>query len=202
MSQHTIKILSVAAMGIFLITGCRDGAAVAQQDEPLKNTASIHDFVLEDIDGEDVKLETFKGKVLLIVNVASKCGFTPQYEGLQALYVKYQPEGFVVLGFPANNFMGQEPGSNKEIKQFCSLTYGVTFPMFSKISVKGDDIAPLYLYLTDSSTNKEYAGDITWNFNKFLIGRDGRILNRFDSRDTPESSKVLQAIEQALKDQP
>jgi len=186
------------AICILSIVGCSDNLTVAQQEELLEGVSSIYDFVVKDIDGEEVKLGKYEGKVILIVNVASKCGFTPQYEGLQALYEKHQPEGFVVLGFPANNFLGQEPGSNEEIKQFCSLTYGVTFPMFSKISVKGGDIAPLYVYLTDASTNPRFSGDISWNFNKFLIGRDGTILNRFDSKDSPTSDKVLQAIKEAL----
>ncbi|MDZ7263299.1 MAG: glutathione peroxidase [candidate division KSB1 bacterium] len=159
---------------------------------------AIYDFTVKDIDGKDQKLEQYKGQVVMIVNVASRCGFTPQYAGLQKLYSKYKDRGFVVLGFPANNFMGQEPGSNEEIKQFCSVNYQVTFPMFSKISVKGKDIAPLYRYLTDKATNPEFAGDISWNFNKFLIDRQGKIVARFGSRTTPESDEVIQAIEKAL----
>ncbi|MDZ7335717.1 MAG: glutathione peroxidase [candidate division KSB1 bacterium] len=159
---------------------------------------SIYDFVVKDIDGNEVKLEQFKGKVMLIVNVASKCGFTPQYEGLQKLYMQYKDKGLVVLGFPANNFLNQEPGSNEEIKQFCSLNYNVTFPMFSKISVKGKDIAPLYQFLTSKETNPEFAGDISWNFNKFLVDRWGKIVARFGSRSRPESDELVQAIESAL----
>ncbi|MDZ7401632.1 MAG: glutathione peroxidase [candidate division KSB1 bacterium] len=159
---------------------------------------SIYDFVVKDIDGNEVKLEQFKGKVMLIVNVASKCGFTPQYEGLQKLYMQYKDKGLVVLGFPANNFLNQEPGSNEEIKQFCSLNYNVTFPMFSKISVKGKDIAPLYQFLTSKETNPEFAGDISWNFNKFLVDRSGKIVARFGSRSRPESDELVQAIESAL----
>jgi glutathione peroxidase len=199
MKQLNFKWISIAVMGILLTAGCKDAETKAQQEELLKNVSSVYDFTVKDINGKEVKLKTYAGKVMLIVNVASKCGFTPQYEGLQSLYEKYQSEGFVVLGFPANNFLGQEPGSNEEIKQFCSLTYGVTFPMFSKISVKGDDMAPLYIYLTNESTNPKFAGDISWNFNKFLIGRDGTILDRFDSRDSPESEKVVKAIAAALK---
>lgn len=165
-----------------------------------KNMESIYDFTVKDIDGNDVKLERFKGNVVLIVNVASKCGFTTQYEGLQNIYKKYKDQGFEILGFPANNFLGQEPGTNEEIKQFCSLNYNVTFPMFSKISVKGKDIAPLYKYLTDKETNKEFGGKITWNFNKFLVNREGRIVARFGSRTKPESEKMTSAIEQHLKD--
>jgi glutathione peroxidase len=146
-----------------------------------------------------VRLDAYKGKVVLLVNVASKCGFTPQYEGLQAVYTKYKDRGFVILGFPANNFMGQEPGTNEEIKQFCSLKYNVTFPLFAKISVKGEDKHPLYKFLTDKTTNPEFGGEISWNFNKFLVDKSGKIVARFSSGDKPESEKVTQAIEQALK---
>jgi glutathione peroxidase len=130
--------------------------------------------------------------------VASQCGYTGQYAGLEKLYRKYKDRGFVILGFPANNFMGQEPGSNEEIKHFCSTTYNVTFPTFSKISVKGDDENPLYLYLTDKATNPQHGGEITWNFNKFLIGRDGKIINRFGTRTAPDNKEVVAAIEAAL----
>jgi len=160
---------------------------------------SVLDFTVKNIEGKEVKLESFRGKVLLIVNVASKCGYTPQYDGLQAIYAKYQSQGLVVLGFPANNFMGQEPGTNEEIKTFCATKYNVTFPMFSKISVKGDDIHPLYQLLTSKETNPEFGGDITWNFNKFLVDRTGKIIARFSTPDKPESEKVVQAIERALK---
>lgn len=160
---------------------------------------SIYDFTLKDIEGKDVKLSSFKGKVVMLVNVASKCGFTPQYEGLQKVYAKYQGQGLVILGFPANNFMGQEPGTNEEIKTFCSTKYNVTFPIFSKISVKGPDINPLYKFLTDKTTDPDFGGDISWNFNKFLVDRNGRIIARFNSPEKPEGEKVTQAIETALK---
>lgn len=159
---------------------------------------SIYDFTVKDIDGKDQKLEQYKGKAIMIVNVASRCGFTPQYAGLQKIYQQYRDKGLVILGFPANNFLGQEPGSNEEIKQFCSVNYQVTFPMFSKISVKGKDIAPLYKYLTEKETNPKFAGDISWNFNKFLIDRQGKIIARFGSRTTPEDAEVIRAIEQTL----
>ncbi|HVF92505.1 MAG TPA: glutathione peroxidase [Blastocatellia bacterium] len=160
---------------------------------------SVYDFAIKDINGKDVKLKHYRGKVVMLVNVASKCGYTPQYEGLQKIYAKYQAQGFVVLGIPANNFGGQEPGTNEEIKTFCSTKYNVTFPMFSKVSVKGDDIAPLYKFLTDKQTNPEFGGDITWNFNKFLVDRNGKIIARFTSKDAPESEKVIQTLEAALK---
>jgi len=162
-------------------------------------TRSIYDFTMNDIDGKRVNLADFKGKVVLVVNVASRCGFTPQYEGLQKLYLKYQQQGFVILGFPANNFGFQEPGTNAEIKSFCSAKYNVTFPIFSKISVKGDDIDPLYKYLTDKGSNPQYGGDIKWNFNKFLIDRQGNIVARFEPPIKPDSDQMVQAIEKALQ---
>ena len=164
-------------------------------DEP----KSIYDFTMKSIDGKEVKLSSYRGKVVMIVNVASRCGLTPQYDGLQNVYQKYQGQGFVILGFPANNFMGQEPGTDEEIKTFCSMKYNVTFPLFSKISVKGSDIHPLYKFLTDKSTDPDFGGDISWNFNKFLIDKNGKIAARFSSPDKPESDKVIQAIETALK---
>ena len=164
-----------------------------------EKSSSIYDFIVRDIDGKDVKLSEYQGKVLLIVNVASKCGNTPQYEGLQKIYEEYKEMGLLVLGFPANNFGNQEPGSDQEIKEFCTLNYGVTFPMFSKISVKGADIHPLYHYLTSQESNPEFGGEISWNFNKFLVNPSGKIVARFGSKDKPESEKVVQAIETALK---
>ena len=153
---------------------------------------------MKDIDGKDVNLKKYKGNVLLIVNTASKCGYTPQYEGLQAIYDKYKAQGFYVLGFPANNFGSQEPGTEKEIKEFCESKYKVKFPMFAKISVKGEDQDALYKFLTSKETNPKFAGDITWNFNKFLIDRKGNIVARFSSKDTPESEAVTSAIEKEL----
>lgn len=162
-------------------------------------TKSVLDFKAKDIDGKNVKLSKYKGKVLLIVNTASECGYTPQYEGLQAIYEKYQAKGFYVLGFPANNFKGQEPGKDAEIKEFCTSKYKVTFPMFSKISVKGDDQNPIYKFLTGKETNPNFAGEITWNFNKFLVDKNGKVVARFASKDKPESDAVIQAIEKELK---
>ncbi|MCA1640164.1 MAG: glutathione peroxidase [Acidobacteria bacterium] len=153
---------------------------------------------MKDIDGKDVNLKKYKGNVLLIVNTASKCGYTPQYEGLQVIYDKYKAKGFSVLGFPANNFGGQEPGTEKEIKEFCESKYKVTFPMFAKISVKGEDQDALYKFLTNKETNPKFAGDITWNFNKFLVDRKGNIVARFSSKDTPVSEAVMSAIEKEL----
>jgi glutathione peroxidase len=159
---------------------------------------TVLDFKVKTIDGQEQKLDAYKGKVLLLVNVASKCGLTPQYEALQKLYVKYQPQGLVILGFPANNFKEQEPGTNEEIKAFCTLNYGVTFPLFAKISVLGKDLHPLYRFLTDVQTNPDFSGEIKWNFTKFLVGRDGRIAARFEPKVKPDSDEIVAAIEKAL----
>jgi glutathione peroxidase len=143
-------------------------------------------------------MSSYRGQVLMLVNVASKCGFTGQYEGLQKLYETYRDQGFEVLGFPANNFMNQEPGTNEEIQNSCQLNFGVTFPMFAKLSVKGEDQHPLYRYLTSKETNPDHAGGIKWNFTKSLIGRDGAVVARFGSRTEPGGKKVVEAIESAL----
>ncbi len=159
---------------------------------------SIYDFTMSDIDNNSVTFEKFRNKVFLIVNVASKCGFTPQYKGLQELYQEFKDNGFSILGFPANNFLSQEPGTNSEIKQFCSIKYNVSFPVFSKISVKGNDISPLYTFLTAKETNSEFSGSIKWNFTKFLIDRAGNIVDRFSPMTRPDSKKVKKRIGQLL----
>ena len=159
---------------------------------------SVLDFTMKGIDGEDVPLRRYAGKVIMIVNVATKCGLTPQYEGLQKLYDTYGDRGFVILGFPANNFLGQESGTNEEIKNFCTLNYGVTFPMFGKISVKGKDQHELYTFLTGKDTDPDFAGAITWNFTKFLVDRTGKIIDRFEPKTVPQDPEVVKAIEQAL----
>ncbi len=159
---------------------------------------SVYEFTMKDIDGKQVKLDTYKGKVVMIVNTASKCGYTPQYEGLQALYEKYKDKGLVILGFPANNFMGQEPGTEEEIKEFCTTKYKVSFPMFAKISVKGEDQHPLYNFLTNKTTDPAFSGDITWNFNKFVLDRNGNVVARFGSKDTPQGDNVVAAVEKYL----
>jgi glutathione peroxidase len=160
--------------------------------------SGIYSFTLNSIDGAPAPLAEYKGKVVLLVNVASQCGFTPQYSALEAIYEKYKDRGFVILGFPANNFGAQEPGSNEEIKTFCTRKYSVTFPMYAKISVKGADQAPLYAYLT-KETPQGIAGEIKWNFTKFLVDRDGRVVQRFESAVTPDSPQVVSAIEKELK---
>jgi glutathione peroxidase len=160
---------------------------------------SIYDFTLPDIDGNDKSLGDYRGHVLLLVNTASRCGFTPQYAGLEQLYARYKNRGFLVLGFPANNFLAQEPGSNAQIKQFCAMKYAVSFPVFAKLSVRGGDKAPLYKFLTEKQTNPQFAGEVSWNFNKFLVGRDGTLAGRFGSRTSPDDKQLVAAIKAALE---
>ncbi len=152
---------------------------------------------MKTIEGQQRQLSDYKGKVVLVVNVASLCGYTPQYEGLEHLYEKYKDRGFIILGFPANNFRGQEPGSDQEIKKFCSTKYNVTFDMFSKISVSGEDQHPLYKYLT---TDSPFPGDIKWNFQKYLIGRDGEVKAKYLSSVKPTDKELVEKIEQLLNE--
>jgi len=159
---------------------------------------SIYDFTMKSIEGQPVSLKSYSGKVVMVVNVASKCGFTPQYAGLEALYEKYKDRGFVIVGVPANNFAQQEPGTDEEIKKFCSNKYNVTFPMMSKVSVLGEDETPLYRFLTDKSANPQVGGDIKWNFTKFLFDRNGKPVARFEPAITPDSPEVHAAVEAAL----
>ena len=155
--------------------------------------ASVHDFTMNSIDGKPQPLSAFKGKAVLIVNVASQCGYTPQYKGLEVLYQKYKGQGLVIVGVPANNFGAQEPGSDAEIKSFCERNYKVTFPMMSKVSVKGADMTPLYSLLTKTG------GDVRWNFTKFLVGKDGQVVKRFEPGVDPEAAELTKAVEEALK---
>ncbi len=164
------------------------------------NAASVYDYTLKSIDGEPTALSSLKGKVVLLVNVASKCGYTPQYTGLESLYEKYKDQGFVIVGIPANNFMSQEPGTNAEIKTFCKSKYDVKFPMMAKVSVKGSDEAPLYQYLTSKEQNPNTGGDIKWNFTKFLVGRNGQIIARFEPAVTPADPALTSAVQGALKE--
>jgi glutathione peroxidase len=197
------KYIALTALAVLLITSVAvaltwDESGALKDGEKMTEK-SVLDFTMKGIDGNDVKLDTYSGKVLLLVNVASKCGYTPQYKGLESVYEKYKDQGLVVMGFPANNFFWQEPGTDQEIKTFCTTKYNVTFPMFAKISVKGSKIHPLYRFLTSKETNPEFAGSISWNFNKFLVDRSGKVVARFSSKDEPEGEKLVQAIEQALK---
>jgi glutathione peroxidase len=165
-------------------------------ESSMKAADSIYDIPLQDIDGHATSLSAYKGKVLLIVNVASHCGFTPQYAALEAVYQKYKDQGLVICGFPCNQFGGQEPGSDAEIKQFCTAKYNVTFPMFDKLEVNGDGRHPLYVLL--AGKDSPFPGDIGWNFTKFLISRDGKIIDRFSSKIKPDSDEVTKALEAAL----
>ena len=158
--------------------------------------SAFHELTLETLQGEPLPLSPFKGQVMLVVNVASKCGLTPQYQALENLYQQYKDRGFTVLGLPCNQFAGQEPGTADEISQFCSLNYGVSFPMAAKLEVNGADRHKLYRLLAGEGA--EFPGDITWNFEKFLIGKDGRVLKRFSPRTTPDDPEVVSAIEKAL----
>jgi glutathione peroxidase len=179
-----LALLLAAVVSVLIPSMC-------QAEDP-----KLYTIPLKDIDGHDASLKTYKGSVLLIVNVASKCGFTPQYSGLEAVWRKYKDKGLMVLGFPSNDFGGQEPGTPDEIKQFCSSKYDVSFPLFEKIKVKGAEKHPLYSALTGPSS--PVPGEVKWNFGKFLIGRDGAIVTRFDSDVKPESPELTSAIEKAL----
>ena len=173
--------------------------AVPALAEDRNSKVSPLSFTLKDIKGNPVELSKYKGKVVLLVNVASQCGLTPQYEGLEALYEKFEKDGFVIIGIPANEFGKQEPGTNEEIEKFCTSKYRVTFPMMSKIVVKGDGIDPLYKHLTSIDTKPAPKGEITWNFEKFLVGKDGEVVARFAPRTKPDDAKLVETIETELK---
>ena len=178
-------------------------AKPAEKAEVTAKTASSPlDFTMKDIDGKDVPLSKYKGQVVLVVNVASKCGLTPQYKELQALQEKYGERGLHILGFPANNFREQEPGTNAEIKEFCHKNFNVTFDLFGKVSVTGDDTCELYKFLTSEEKNPGCGGEIPWNFTKFLVGRDGKVLRRFDPKVKPNDEAVTKAIEESLAAKP
>lgn len=183
--------------GVFSSMWAAAGLGAVQLPAHLAPKAeTIYEFTMKDIDGKDVKLAKYKGKAIMVVNVASQCGNTPQYKALEALYEKYSKQGFVVLGFPANEFGGQEPGSNAEIKEFCKSNYKVTFPMFSKIVVKGAETHELYRWLVAQSGNNN---EVEWNFAKFIVDRHGKVANRFDPRMKPDDKKIVDALETALK---
>ena len=175
------------------------GLVILMVAASLPAASNLYEFTLPAIDGKPMPLADYKGKVLLLVNVASRCGYTPQYTALESIYEKYKDQGFVVLGFPANNFGAQEPGTNDEIKTFCSTKYSVKFPLYGKISVKGRDQAPLYQFLTSKTSNPAVAGGIKWNFTKFLVDRNGNVVQRFEPEVTPDSAEVTRAIEKLLK---
>ena len=219
------KLFFLAVVALMMATGCNNQnkktAQVAESEPVVEQASGIYDITVKDIDGSDVSLANYKGKVLLIVNVASKCGLTPQYEGLEALYQKYKDQGLEILAFPCNQFLGQEPGTNEEIQSFCSLTYNVTFPLFDKIDVNGENESPLYTYLKKQAPFKGYPdgteefaamldeihkktetgfgqGDaIRWNFGKFLVSKDGKTILRFEPMVTPDMME--EAIKEMLK---
>jgi glutathione peroxidase len=173
--------------------------AHAEGEKGDKKVPEVLNFKMKGLDGKTVDLSQYHGKVVLFVNVASKCGYTPQYKGLQALYEKYKDQGLVIVGVPANDFGAQEPGSNEEIAKFCESKYGVTFPMLAKVStIVGEKKVPLYKYLTSKDTDPKFAGEVKWNFTKFLIARNGEIVNRFDSKVKPESEDLTKAVEAEL----
>jgi len=188
----------IVAIAIITVMSATDlaGETVMNSQSTTLMDKTYKQIPFEKITGETTSLNDFDGKVVLIVNVASKCGFTPQYKELQELYLKYKDEGFEIIGFPANNFMNQEPGTNEEIAQFCEVNYGVTFPMMSKISVKGNSIHPLYKYLTEEST---LPGEVKWNFSKFLLDAKHNLVARFDSKVEPMSEEITAEIEKLIK---
>jgi glutathione peroxidase len=183
------------ALGWAFVAGPETARAVEEGALLAAKTPSIYDFTLDDIDGRPVNLGRFRGKVLLLVNTASLCGNTPQYADLQAMYEHYREQGFEILAFPANNFGQQEPGTNAEIKNFCFTKYSLTFPLFSKISVKGSDKHPLYRYLTEQSP---FPGDVEWNFQKYLVDRSGTVVARFHHRTKPLSPEIVKEVERVL----
>lgn len=192
-----MRVITTACLALGLAAA--QTTARAQSAKPAEGAKTMDGTVLQFTmklnDGKEKHLADYKGKVLLIVNTASECGFTPQYKGLEELYQKYKDRGFAILAFPANNFGAQEPGTDAQIKQFCTLKYSVTFPLFAKTSVKGADINPLYRFLT---TQAGFDGDIKWNFNKFLVDRDGKVVARYDSGVTPSSETLVKEIEALL----
>jgi len=190
-------MLRIPAMS--LMTFLMIGSTVAAAQPGNAGAGGVLGFTMKNIDGKDVPLSRYRGKAFLIVNVASRCGHTPQYKDLEALYRKYKEKGFAILGFPANNFKQQEPGTDAEIKQFCTTNYDVTFDMFSKISVKGDDQHPLYTFLTSDTANQKFAGDVKWNFTKYLVDRNGNVVGKFASGVSPMSEEVIAAVESALR---
>lgn len=192
----SLALLGVACCALLSAACAEPGpAATGAKKGGRTMTHGVFGFTVTTIDGEAKSLADYHGKVLLIVNTASRCGFTPQYESLEALYQQYRERGFEVLAFPANNFMGQEPGTNAEIKEFCSLKFRTTYPLFAKISVKGKHIAPLYAYLTRDSG---YPGEVSWNFAKFLVATDGRVVARFDPATDPLDKKITDRVEHLL----
>jgi len=189
-----MRLLSVLLTGLLVLT-----PALTRAEKGDKKVPAVLNFKMETLDGKPVNLSKYQGKVVLFVNVASRCGLTPQYKELEALHEKYGKDGLAIVGVPANEFGSQEPGTNEEIAKFCSTKYKVKFDMLSKVVVKGEGICPLYKYLTSKETNPTFAGEIGWNFTKFLIGKNGEVVNRFEPRVKPDAPVVIAAIEAELK---
>ena len=192
-----MKIVLVSLLGIAAWVSA--AAALADEKKGDQKVSPVLNFKMKALDGKDMDLSKLQGKVVMFVNVASQCGLTPQYKGLEALHEKYGKDGLVIVGVPANEFGQQEPGTDAEIKEFCTTNYGVKFTMLSKVVVKGSGICPLFRFLSEKETNGQFAGPITWNFEKFLVGRNGAVVARFAPRVTPDDAKVTGKIEEELK---
>lgn len=190
---------ALAALGLLVMAGAGAMLADDGQVKPEQKAKSPLDFTVKNIDGQDVSLSKYKGSVVIIVNTASKCGYTPQYASLEGLYQKYKDKGLKILAFPSNDFGKQEPGTEKEIKEFCSTKYKTTFDLFSKVITQGQGQAPLYTYLTSKETDPKYAGAIEWNFTKFLVGKNGQLIGRYKSNVDPLSPEFIAVVEAALK---
>jgi glutathione peroxidase len=193
-----MRSLAAVVLGVVVLFAAGSSLG-AEEKKGDKSVPAALNFTMKGLDGKDVDLSKYQGKVVLVVNVASKCGFTPQYKGLQSLHDRYASEGLVVLGVPANDFGKQEPGTNEDIAKFCDTKYNVKFNMLAKVSVKGDDECPLYKYLTSKETNPKFGGDIKWNFTKFLISRKGEVVGRFDPKIDPQSEEIMKAVEAELE---
>lgn len=194
--RNYIKIITVLFFTMFVLSSAQQNKTNTENAKGEKMSANINDIVVKDMNGKEVKLSDYNGKVLLIVNVASECGYTKQYKGLQEIYSKYNEKGLEILAFPCNDFGGQEPGTNEEIKEFCSVNYGVNFTLFDKIKVLGDDREALYARLINNPNTEN--GDVKWNFEKFLISKTGEIVKRFRSKVEPESEDLISALEAEL----
>jgi glutathione peroxidase len=199
--KNLLSSLMGVALSAALISGCAVAQTTTTPAKPhstKKGVPAVLNFTMKSLDGNDVNLSQYAGKVILVVNTASRCGYTKQFAGLQALHEKYAAKGVAVLGFPSNDFGGQDPGTDEQIGAFCKKNYGVSFDMFSKVVVKGEHKVPFFKYLTDSQTNPASPGEIGWNFEKFLIGRDGQIVGRYKSKVAPDSPELVQALEVEL----
>lgn len=193
--QLFVVLTVIALVSVMQATAKSTGKARMSDSKTAPAAQGVHSFTVTTIDGKSRSLADYRGRALLIVNTASRCGFTKQYATLETLYDTYKARGFEVLAFPANDFMGQEPGTNEEIQKFCTTKYSTSFPLFAKVKVKGDDMVPLYRYLTKDSG---YPGDIPWNFTKFLVDANGQVVARFDPRTAPDSPELVAALEKVL----